>query len=68
VLVVQVSEHARSVVREADVARRIMYAARSENAAEGFRPPSSRGTRSGRSHTPADYRGDRASGRDPSFA
>ena len=32
VLVVQVSEHARSVVREADVARRIMYAARSENA------------------------------------
>jgi len=32
VLVVQVSEHARSVVREADVARRIMFAARAENA------------------------------------
>ena len=32
VLLVQVSEHARSVVREADVARRIMYAARRENA------------------------------------
>ncbi len=32
VLVVQVSDHARSVVREADRARRIMYAARSESA------------------------------------
>ena len=32
VLVVQVSEHARSVVREADVARRIMFAARSDHA------------------------------------
>ena len=32
VLVVQVSEHARSVVREADVARRIMFAARADNA------------------------------------
>lgn len=32
VLVVQVSEHARTVVREADVARRIMHAARAENA------------------------------------
>ena len=32
VLVVQVSEHARSVVREADVARRIMFAARAEGA------------------------------------
>jgi dihydropteroate synthase-like protein len=32
VLVVQVSEHARSVVREADLARRIMYAARAESA------------------------------------
>jgi len=32
VLVVQVSEHARSVVREADAARRLMYAARSEGA------------------------------------
>jgi hypothetical protein len=32
VLVVQVSDHARSVVREADLARRIMYAARSESA------------------------------------
>jgi len=32
VLVVQVSEHARSVVREADAARRLMYAARSQNA------------------------------------
>lgn len=32
VLVVQVSEHARSVVREADIARRIMHAARRENA------------------------------------
>ena len=32
VLVVQVSEHARSVVREADAARRLMHAARSRNA------------------------------------
>jgi len=32
VLVVQVSEHARTVVREADVARRIMFAARAEGA------------------------------------
>ena len=32
VLVVQVSEHARSVVREADIARRIMFAAREESA------------------------------------
>lgn len=32
VLVVQVSEHARSVVREADAARRIMFAAREEGA------------------------------------
>ncbi|MCW5623780.1 MAG: dihydropteroate synthase [Burkholderiales bacterium] len=32
VLVVQVSEHARSVVREADQARRIMFAARAEDA------------------------------------
>ena len=32
VLVVQVSEHARSVVREADLARRIMHAARAEGA------------------------------------
>ena len=32
VLVVQVSEHARSVVREADAARRIMFAAREESA------------------------------------
>jgi dihydropteroate synthase len=32
VLVVQVSEHARSVVREADMARRIMFAARAEGA------------------------------------
>jgi dihydropteroate synthase len=32
VLVVQVSEHARSAVREADLARRIMFAARAENA------------------------------------
>lgn len=31
-LVVQVSEHARSVVREADAARRLMYAARAEHA------------------------------------
>jgi hypothetical protein len=32
VLVVQVSEHARSVVREADIARRIMFAARADHA------------------------------------
>ncbi|PWT74074.1 MAG: dihydropteroate synthase [Proteobacteria bacterium] len=32
VLVVQVSEHARSVLREADTARRIMFAARADNA------------------------------------
>lgn len=32
VLVVQVSEHARSVVREADIARRIMFAAREDSA------------------------------------
>ena len=32
VLVVQVSEHARTVVREADIARRIMFAARAEGA------------------------------------
>jgi dihydropteroate synthase len=32
VLVVQVSQHARTVVREADMARRIMYAARAEGA------------------------------------
>ena len=32
VLVVQVSEHARSVLREADAARRIMFAAREEGA------------------------------------
>jgi dihydropteroate synthase-like protein len=32
VLVVQVSEHARSVVREADIARRIMFAARTDHA------------------------------------
>jgi dihydropteroate synthase-like protein len=32
VLLVQVSEHARSVVRESDIARRIMHAARTENA------------------------------------
>lgn len=32
VLVVQVSEHARSVVREADAARRLMFAAREEHA------------------------------------
>jgi dihydropteroate synthase-like protein len=32
VLLVQVSEHARSVVRESDIARRIMHAARMENA------------------------------------
>ena len=32
VLVVQVSEHARTVVREADMARRIMFAARAEGA------------------------------------
>jgi dihydropteroate synthase len=32
VLVVQVSEHARSVVREANIARRIMFAARAEGA------------------------------------
>ncbi len=32
VLVVQVSDHARSVVREADIARRIMFAARADHA------------------------------------
>ena len=37
VLVVQVSEHARSVVREADIARRIMFAAhRRSRAAQGL--------------------------------
>jgi dihydropteroate synthase len=66
VLVVQVSEHARSVVREADVARRIMYAARRENALpKDFRPPSSRCTRNAVSPYAGGHRRDRGGGARP---
>ena len=68
VLVVQVSEHARSVVREADVARRIMYAARSESALPKDFSPALLALHEKRPfpHTPADIAEIAAAVRDPS--
>jgi dihydropteroate synthase-like protein len=69
VLVVQVSEHARSVVREVDVARRIMYAARSENALPKDFSPALLALHEKRPfpQTPADIAEIAAAVRDPSF-
>jgi dihydropteroate synthase len=69
VLVVQVSEHARSVVREADVARRIMYAARSESALPKDYSPALLALHEKRPfpQTPADIDELAAAVRDPSF-
>jgi len=69
VLVVQVSEHARSVVREADVARRIMYAARRENALPKDFSAALLALHEKRPfpHTPADIAEIAAAVRDPSF-
>jgi dihydropteroate synthase len=68
-LVVQVSEHARSVVREVDVARRIMYAARSENALPKDFSPALLALHEKRPfpQTPADIAEIAAAVRDPSF-
>ena len=69
VLVVQVSEHARSVVREADVARRIMFAARSANALPKDFSRALLALHETRPfpHTPADIAELAAAVRDPSF-
>jgi dihydropteroate synthase-like protein len=68
-LVVQVSEHARSVVREVDVARRIMYAARSENALPKDFSPALLALHEKRPfpQTPAEIAEIAAAVRDPSF-
>jgi len=69
VLVVQVSEHARSVVREADIARRIMYAARADNALPKDISDAMLALHEKRpyTHTPAEISELAAAVRDPNF-
>jgi dihydropteroate synthase len=69
VLVVQVSEHARSVVREADLARRIMYAARGEGALPKDFSPGLLALHEKRPfpHSPAEIAELAAAVRDPNF-
>ena len=69
VLVVQVSEHARSVVREADIARRIMFAARADHALPKNYSQAMLALHEKRpfTHTPAEIAELAAGVRDPNF-
>ena len=69
VLVVQVSEHARSVVREADLARRIMFAARADHALPKNYSHAMLALHEKRpfTHTPAEIAELAAGVRDPNF-
>jgi dihydropteroate synthase len=69
VLVVQVSEHARSVVREADIARRIMFAAHADHALPKNYSDAMLALHEKRpfTHTPAEIAELAAGVRDPNF-